>query len=55
MYVLIVHASAGAGHRRAAEAVFNHLAESRPDLKLKIVNVLDKTNALFKFDYTIGY
>jgi len=55
MYVLIVHASAGAGHRRAAEAVFNHLAESRPDLKLKIVDVLDKTNALFKFDYTVGY
>lgn len=55
MKVLIVHASAGAGHRRAAEAIYNYLKESSPDLDLVLLDALDKTNALFKFDYTKGY
>ena len=55
MKVLIVHASAGAGHRRAAEAVYNYLKENSPDLDLTLLDALDKTNALFKFDYTKGY
>jgi processive 1,2-diacylglycerol beta-glucosyltransferase len=55
MKVLIIHASAGAGHRRAAEAVYNYLKESSPDLDLVLLDALDKTNALFKFDYTKGY
>ncbi|MFH1191406.1 MAG: glycosyltransferase [Candidatus Omnitrophota bacterium] len=55
MKVLIIHASAGAGHRRAAEAIFNYLKEHSPDLDLVLLDALDKTNALFKFDYTKGY
>lgn len=55
MKVLIVHASAGAGHRRAAEAIYNYLKEDSPDLDLVLLDALDKTNALFKFDYTKGY
>ncbi|MDD3988435.1 MAG: hypothetical protein PHC93_05775, partial [Candidatus Omnitrophica bacterium] len=55
MRVLIVYASAGVGHRRAAEAVYEYLKANRPDLSLKIVDVLDRTNALFRFDYTVGY
>jgi len=55
MKVLIVYASAGAGHRRAAEAVYEYLKVNRPDLSLNMVDVLDKTNALFRFDYTVGY
>jgi len=55
MKVLIVYASAGAGHRRAAEAVYEYLKANRPDLSLNMIDVLDKTNALFRFDYTIGY
>ena len=55
MKVLIIHASAGAGHRRAAEAIYNYLKESSPDLDLVLLDALDKTNALFKFDYTKGY
>jgi len=55
MKVLIVYASAGAGHRRAAEAVYNYLKENSPDLDLVLLDALDKTNALFKFDYTQGY
>lgn len=55
MKVLIIHASAGAGHRRAAEAIYNYLKENSPDLELVLLDALDKTNALFKFDYTKGY
>lgn len=55
MKVLITYASAGAGHRRVAEAVYNYLKEHRPELELEIVDILDKTNALFRFDYTKGY
>lgn len=55
MKVLIVYASAGAGHRRAAEAVYEYLKANRPDLSLNMIDVLDKTNALFRFDYTVGY
>ena len=55
MKVLIIHASAGAGHRRAAEAIYNYLKENSPDLDLVLLDALDKTNALFKFDYTKGY
>jgi len=55
MKVLITHASAGAGHRRAAEAIYSYLKQSSPDLDLELLDALDKTNALFKFDYTKGY
>jgi len=55
MKVLIIHASAGAGHRRAAEAIYNYLKENSTDLDLVLLDALDKTNALFKFDYTKGY
>lgn len=55
MKVLIVYASSGAGHRRAAEAIYDYLKENCPDLSLKMIDVLDRTNALFRFDYTVGY
>ncbi|MCX5700344.1 MAG: glycosyltransferase [Candidatus Omnitrophica bacterium] len=55
MRVLIAHASAGAGHRRAAEAVYDYLKSAHPDYGLKLIDVLDKTNALFRFNNTVGY
>ncbi len=55
MKVLITYASSGAGHRRVAEAVYNYLKEYRPELGIEMVDILDKTNALFRFDYTKGY
>ncbi|MFA5287690.1 MAG: glycosyltransferase [Candidatus Omnitrophota bacterium] len=55
MRVLIVYASSGAGHRRAAEAIYDYLKDNHTDLGVKIIDVLDKTNALFRFDYTFGY
>lgn len=38
-----------------AEAVYNYLKEHRPELGLEITDILDKTNALFRFDYSKGY
>lgn len=55
MRVLITYASAGAGHRRVAEAVYNYLKEHRPEIDLEIVDILSKTNAIFRFDYVVGY
>lgn len=55
MKVLITYASSGAGHRRVAEAVYNYLQENRPEISLEIVDILEKANALFRFDYTKGY
>lgn len=55
MKALITYASSGAGHRRVAEAVYNYLKEHRPELGLELTDILDKTNALFRFDYTKGY
>jgi len=55
MKILIPYASAGAGHRRAAEAIYDYLKGACPDYGIKIIDVLDKTNALFRFNNTVGY
>lgn len=53
--VLVTYASAGAGHRKAAEAVYNYLKINFPGLDLAICDVLDKTNPAFKLSYNRGY
>ena len=55
MKVLITYASAGAGHRRAAEAIYNYLKNNRQDLQLKLVDILPFTHALFRICYSSGY
>lgn len=55
MKVLIVYASAGAGHRRAAEAIFNYFRDRCPEIDTELVDILEKTNILFKSGYTWGY
>ena len=55
MKVLITYASAGAGHRRAAEAIYNYLKSNRRDLELELVDVLPLTHPLFRFCYNSGY
>jgi len=55
MRVLITYASAGAGHRRVAEAIYNYLQEHRPDINLEMVDILTKTNTSFRLAYTKGY
>ncbi len=49
--VLILSASVGAGHLRAAEAVEAALRQLRPDARVKNVDVLDLTNRVFRRFY----
>lgn len=55
MKIFIVHASAGAGHTKAAEAVYNYLKDGCKASVLKMLDILSETNALFRFNYTWGY
>jgi processive 1,2-diacylglycerol beta-glucosyltransferase len=49
--VLVLSASVGAGHLRAAEAVELALKESVPDATVRNLDVLEMTNALFRRVY----
>lgn len=55
MKIIITYASAGTGHRRAAEALYNYFKENCPAADLKIIDALEKTNFLFKNLYSYGY
>lgn len=54
MKVVIAYASAGAGHFKAAQALYNHL---KPDtnLQLRLIDVLDQSRPSFKNFYHSGY
>ncbi|MDD5431420.1 MAG: glycosyltransferase [Candidatus Omnitrophica bacterium] len=52
--IIIAHASAGAGHRKAAEAIFEYLKDC-PELDVCLVDVLTRTNSFFRFSYQWGY
>lgn len=54
MKILITHAYAGIGHKKAAEAVYEVLAHFK-DVDATVVDVLDYTNAFFKFLYPSLY
>lgn len=55
MKIIIAYVSAGTGHRRAAEAVYNYFKENCPGIDLKIIDALDKTNFIFRNLYSRGY
>lgn len=55
MKVLITYITAGAGHRRVAEAVHSYLKENRKDLTLELVDLLPYTNPILRFCYNWGY
>ena len=55
MKVLVTYASAGAGHRRAAEAVYDYLKNNRKELALELVDIIPFTNPFFNFFYNSGY
>jgi processive 1,2-diacylglycerol beta-glucosyltransferase len=54
MNIIIAYASAGAGHFKAAEAVYNHLKPDK-NLNLKLIDVLDQSNPFFSNFYRSGY
>lgn len=55
MKIIVVHASAGAGHSKAAEAVYNYLKKHRSEVKADIIDVLEKSNFFFRFSYRWDY
>jgi processive 1,2-diacylglycerol beta-glucosyltransferase len=55
MKILIVYASAGAGHRKAAEALQSHLQNTHPEFSLETIDILDYTPKSFKLLYSKGY
>jgi len=55
MKVIVVYASAGAGHLRAAEALVNCFKQKHPEVEVKLVDILDKSSPIFKFIYINSY
>jgi len=55
MKVLITYASAGAGHRRVAEAIYSYLKDNRKDLAVELVDILPFASGFFRFFYNRGY
>ena len=54
--ILVVYASAGEGHRKAAFSVYEELRRlTSPDTQVTLIDSLDYTNRFFKFTYRIGY
>ncbi len=54
MKILVIHATAGAGHKKAAEAVYNGL-QRHTTHQVTIVDSLDYTNPFFKASYPAAY
>ncbi len=54
MKVLVIHATAGAGHKKAAEAVYHGLLRHTTH-QVRMVDSLDYTNPLFKVSYPKVY
>jgi processive 1,2-diacylglycerol beta-glucosyltransferase len=53
--IIVSYASAGAGHLKAAEAIYNYIKEHCPKADVRIIDALKKSNALFRLTYIFGY
>jgi len=54
MKILVIHATAGAGHKKAAEAIF-HGIQAQGGHDVRLADALDYTNPLFKKTYPWFY
>ena len=55
MKILVVFATAGEGHRRAAEAIKEAFDRSKSEHEVRLVDCLDYCNKLFRWAYPWGY
>ena len=55
MKILVIHATAGAGHKKAAEAIFHGLQARGSSFDARLVDALDYTNPIFKKTYPSSY
>jgi processive 1,2-diacylglycerol beta-glucosyltransferase len=53
--ILIIYANSGAGHRRAAEALFAVAKKNFSSVEVKLLDVLDYTTSTFKRSYPATY
>lgn len=53
--IVIAYASAGAGHRKAAEALFNYLSRHYPQCGTIKVDILKMSSGWFRCGYIYGY
>ena len=51
----MAYASAGAGHFKAAEALYNCFKEKHKDVDIRLIDILDDTSSFFRLSYTRGY
>jgi len=52
---MVVYASAGAGHFKAAEAIYKCLKDRHKDVDARLIDILDNTSFFFRLSYTTGY
>ncbi|MFA5410463.1 MAG: glycosyltransferase [Candidatus Omnitrophota bacterium] len=55
MKIIITYASAGAGHFKAAKAIYDYLKDRSPETDTEIIDSLEKTAAFFRYAYIRGY
>jgi len=55
MRILLLHASAGSGHKRAAEALAAACMAQDPKAQVTVCDILEFTSALFRDTYAKGY
>ena len=55
MKIFIIHASAGSGHKKIAEAIAEDVVSLYGKENARVIDVLDYTPSLFRFFYSQGY
>lgn len=55
MKIIVTYASAGAGHFKAAQAVYNYFKSNDPKVDIQLVDILDHCGGFFKLIYVKGY
>ncbi len=55
MKILVVHASAGGGHKSCAQAIYAYLEKHRSDCDVKLIDLLEYSDWFFRFSYLKGY
>jgi len=53
--ILIIHATAGSGHTKSAEAIYKAFGEQANDFEVKLINSLEYMTAFFSYSYPRVY
>ncbi|RJO64045.1 MAG: hypothetical protein C4540_05670 [Candidatus Omnitrophota bacterium] len=53
--IIFAHASAGAGHQKAAEALYNYFVGHPCGCQLQLIDILNGVDPFYRFSYSRGY